>query len=72
MGRPFHPSFSLSFLTFPYTICNYRKIHKLSAKVVLLLTWFTAFMGLNTLTTSPVQLAIFGVPLMVIAPMILM
>lgn len=52
-------------------IC-YRLAHKLGARVVLLLAWFTAFMGINSLNADPVALAIFGVPLMVIAPLTLL
>mmetsp|Transcript_7519 Transcript_7519/g.12532 ORF Transcript_7519/g.12532 Transcript_7519/m.12532 type:complete len:202 (-) Transcript_7519:179-784(-) len=66
-GFVLHPDFGIA-----KTNKNIRMAHKFGARIVLLLTWFTAFMGLQTLNNSPPALAIFAVPLMVIAPLVLM
>jgi hypothetical protein len=51
---------------------NNRTAHKWGARCVLMFAWFTAFMGLNTLTQHPIALAMFAVPLMMIFPVTLM
>ena len=47
-------------------------IHKLSARVVLLFSWFTAFMGLYTLTQETIPLVVFSVPLVLVSCVALM
>ena len=45
-----------------------RLAHKTFARCVLASAWVTAFYGFYTITQNPVELAIFGLPLLVLAP----
>jgi hypothetical protein len=45
-----------------------RFAHKTFARCVLASAWTTAFYGFYTMTKNPVELAIFGLPLLVLAP----
>lgn len=49
-----------------------RLVHKFSARVVLLFSWFTAFMGLYTLTQDTIPLLVFSVPLVLVSCVTLM
>jgi hypothetical protein len=62
-----HPDFGIA-----KTNKNIRLAHKFGARLVLMFAWFTAFMGLMTLTSHPIALAMFAVPLMGITPLTLM
>lgn len=48
-----------------------RMAHKLASRLTIAACWVTAFVGLNTLTKDPVQLAMFGIPLVALMPVLL-
>jgi hypothetical protein len=52
--------------TFCLHICIFSLIHKFSTRVVLLFSWFTAFMGLHTLTQEPIPRIVFSLPLVLV------
>lgn len=58
-----HPDFGID-----KTNKTIRFVHKTFARCVLASAWMTAFYGFYTMTQNPVELAIFGVPLLVLAP----
>jgi hypothetical protein len=61
-GVLLHPDFGLD-----KTNGTIRLAHKTFARIVLGCAWMTAFMGLYTLTQNPMELALFGVPLVIFA-----
>ena len=58
-----HPDFGMD-----KTNKTIRYAHKVFARGVLMAAWGTAFYGFSTMTSDPVQLAMFGLPLLVLAP----
>jgi hypothetical protein len=58
-----HPDFGID-----KTNQTIRLAHKTFARCVLASAWVTAFYGFYTITQNPVELAIFGLPLLVLAP----
>ena len=46
-----------------------RFAHKTTARLILGLGWVTAFLGLYTMTQNTIDLAMFGLPLLVFAPL---
>jgi len=58
-----HPDFGMD-----KTNKTIRYAHKVFARGVLMAAWGTAFYGFSTMTSDPVQLAMFGLPLSVLAP----
>jgi hypothetical protein len=58
-----HPDFGID-----KTNKTIRLAHKTFARVLLGGAWVTAFYGFYTMTQNPVDLAIFGLPLVVLAP----
>jgi hypothetical protein len=47
---------------------EYRKLHKLFSRIVMSCAWGTAMYGMYSMTKDPMELAIFGVPLLILAP----
>lgn len=45
-------------------LCSFA--HKWMSRITLMMSWFTAFMGLFQLTEDPAKLAIYGIPLLVL------
>lgn len=62
-GVVLHPDFGID-----KTNKNIRFVHKVFARALLMAAWGTAFYGFYTMTQDPVDLAIFGLPLVVLAP----
>ena len=62
-----HPDFGVS-----KTNKTIRFAHKSAARFILGFGWMTAFLGLYTMTQNPVDLALFGLPLLVFAPFTLL
>lgn len=62
-----HPDFGID-----KTNKTIRFAHKTSARALLFVTWLVAFSGLATLTTDTKILGLFGVPLLALAPFVLM
>ena len=58
-----HPDFGMD-----KTNKTIRYAHKVFARGVLMAAWGTAFYGFSTMTSDPIQLAMFGLPLLVLAP----
>ena len=58
-----HPDFGID-----KTNKTLRYAHKTFARYVMTAAWATAFYGFYTMTKNPVDLAIFGLPLLVLAP----
>ena len=58
-----HPDFGMD-----KTNKSIRYAHKMFARALLMAGWGTAFYGFYTMTQDPVDLAIFGLPLLVLAP----
>lgn len=49
-----------------------RAAHKLFSRTVIAFAWATAFYGYYSLTKDPIELAVFAVPLLALAPFTLM
>lgn len=47
---------------------DYRKIHKMFSRVCMAGSWGTALYGMYSMTKDPIELAIYGVPLLILAP----
>lgn len=62
-----HPDFGMD-----KTNKTVRLAHKTFSRTVLMAAWMTAFYGFYTMTQDPIELAIFGVPLAVVAPFTLL
>ena len=45
-----------------------RFAHKTFSRVVMAGAWLTAFVGMYTMTQDPLELALFGLPLLALAP----
>lgn len=58
-----HPDFGID-----KTNKTIRLAHKTFARCLMAAAWMTAFYGFYTMTKNPVDLAIFGVPLLALAP----
>lgn len=58
-----HPDFGMD-----KTNKTIRFVHKTFARFLLAAAWVTAFYGFYTLTQNPIELAIFGLPLVALAP----
>ena len=61
-----HPDFGVD-----KTNKTIRFAHKTGARALVAAAWVVAFMGLRQLTTDTKLLALFGVPLLVLAPFVL-
>jgi hypothetical protein len=66
-GIVLHPDFGID-----KTNKTIRLVHKTFARLVLMLAWATAFLGLFELTQEPMTLATYGVPLLLLIPFTLM
>lgn len=62
-GIVLHPDFGVD-----KTNKTIRFAHKTFSRCVLASAWMTAFYGFYTTTQDPIELAIFGLPLLVLAP----
>mmetsp|Transcript_23805 Transcript_23805/g.33290 ORF Transcript_23805/g.33290 Transcript_23805/m.33290 type:complete len:201 (-) Transcript_23805:443-1045(-) len=62
-----HPDFGVD-----KTNKQIRLIHKMFSRIILILSWVTAFLGLVQLTEEPMTLVAYGVPLMALIPFTLM
>jgi Eukaryotic cytochrome b561 len=62
-GVVLHPDFGID-----KTNKTIRYVHKTFARGLLMAAWGTAFYGFYTMTSNPVDLAIFGLPLLALAP----
>jgi hypothetical protein len=62
-----HPDFGMD-----KTNKTIRFAHKTSARILLFVAWGVSFSGLATLTTDFTILGLFGVPLLALAPFVLM
>ena len=58
-----HPDFGID-----KTNKTIRYAHKVFARGLLMAAWGTAFYGFYTMTQDPFDLALFGLPLLVLAP----
>ncbi|KAL3916591.1 MAG: hypothetical protein SGILL_005107 [Bacillariaceae sp.] len=58
-----HPDFGID-----KTNKDIRKIHKLFSRIIIASAWCTAFYGMFSMTQDPVELFIFGGPLVILAP----
>jgi hypothetical protein len=47
---------------------DYRKMHKLFSRIVMASSWATAMYGMYSMTKDPVELAIYCLPLVILAP----
>ncbi|KAG7368658.1 cytochrome b561 [Nitzschia inconspicua] len=47
---------------------DYRKLHKMFSRICMGCSWCTALYGMYSMTKDPVELAIYGVPLLILAP----
>ena len=47
---------------------EYRKLHKLFSRIIMSCAWGTAMYGMYSMTKDPIELAIYGVPLLILAP----
>jgi hypothetical protein len=66
-GVVLHPDFGVD-----KTNQTIRYAHKTFARIVLGGAWATAVLGMYTMTQDPIELAIVGVPLLLLAPFTLM
>lgn len=62
-----HPDFGVD-----KTNQQIRGIHKWFARTALIAAWFTAFLGMTQLTQDEMILALYGVPLILLVPFVLM
>jgi hypothetical protein len=62
-GAFLHPDYGID-----KTNGTIRLAHKMFARIVLGAAWVTAFMGMYNMTQDPMNLALFGLPLVVLAP----
>jgi hypothetical protein len=60
------------FCAFHQTNKMIRLAHKTASRLSLMLAWITAFLGLFQLTTEPLMLVSYGVPLVLLVPFVLM
>lgn len=49
-----------------------RTAHKFGARLILILAWITAFLGLFQMTTHGLTLALYGLPLAALVPIVLL
>jgi hypothetical protein len=62
-----HPDFGID-----KTNKTIRFAHKMASRLLIMLAWFTAFMGLMQLTTDTVTLTLYAAPLIVLTPLALL
>jgi hypothetical protein len=62
-----HPDFGID-----KTNKTIRFAHKMASRVLLMLAWFTACMGLQQLTNDVVTLAMYAAPLVILTPLVLL
>lgn len=62
-GAVLHPDFGVD-----KTNKTIRWVHKMSARVILMMAWVAAFSGLSQLTTDTTTLLAFAVPLLLLVP----
>jgi hypothetical protein len=67
-GIVLHPDFGID-----KTNKTIRSAHKLASRCIIALSWITAFLGLQQMASQNYAvLALYGVPLLLLAPMVLL
>jgi hypothetical protein len=51
---------------------EYRKLHKLFSRIIVGSAWGTAMYGMYSMTKDPMELFVFGAPLLILAPFTLL
>ena len=61
-----HPDFGID-----NTNTTIRTAHKVASRITLLLAWINSFVGLYNLTSNTIILLLYGLPLLLVVPFVL-